>query len=167
MITLSTTSVDQTRAVGAALAALARPGDVVVLAGELGAGKTAFTQGFGRGLGVTERITSPTFTLARHYAGRLDLHHIDVYRLDHLAELFDVGLPELLDEGGVTLIEWGDVVVPALPADFLEVRLTFPPPTGDGGDDDRRSVTVRPVGPRWHARQRALADALARWRASC
>lgn len=167
MITLSTTSVDQTRAVGAALAALARPGDVVVLAGELGAGKTAFTQGFGRGLGVAERITSPTFTLARHYTGRLDLHHIDVYRLDHLAELFDVGLPELLDEGGVTLIEWGDVVVPALPADFLEVRLTFPPPTGDDGDDDRRSVTVRPVGPRWQARQRALADALAQWRASC
>lgn len=182
MIKVATTSVDETRSVGAALAALAHPGDVVLLSGELGAGKTAFAQGFGAGLGVAERITSPTFTLARHYQGRLELHHIDVYRLDHLTEVFDVGLPELLDEGGVTLIEWGDVIVPALPSDYLEVRLAFPAPAGDDGTaateatdgtdvpdgaDDRRTLTLRPVGHRWSARQRAVRDALAPWSAPC
>lgn len=174
MIEVVTTSVDETRSVGAALSALARPGDVVLLSGELGAGKTAFAQGFGAGLGVAERITSPTFTLARHYRGRLELHHIDVYRLDHLTEVFDVGLPELLDEGGVTLIEWGDVIVPALPSDYLEVRLAFPPPPGapdvrdvPDGTDDRRTLTLRPVGHRWGARQRAVRDAVADWSAPC
>lgn len=171
MIRAVTTSVDDTRALGATLAAFAVPGDIVVLSGDLGAGKTAFAQGFGEGLGVQERITSPTFTLARQYAGRLDLHHLDVYRLTHLGELFDVGLPELLDEGGVTLIEWGDVVLPALPADLLEVRLAFPEPEGDEGDDDgdeqRRLVTMTTVGPRWGARQRALREALVPWSAPC
>src|SRR5690606_21518104 len=79
-----TSSVGETQELAAALAGLAQPGDLVVLAGDLGAGKTAFVQGFGRGLGVTEPITSPTFTLAQQYAGRLTVHHLDVYRLDQL-----------------------------------------------------------------------------------
>jgi tRNA threonylcarbamoyladenosine biosynthesis protein TsaE len=157
MKSLCTAGVDETRAVAAALAELARPGDLILLAGELGAGKTAFAQGFGRGLGVEEAMTSPTFTLARQYEGRLLLHHLDVYRLEQLEEVFDIGLPELLDEGAVTLIEWGDAILPALPADFLEVRFTF----GDGDDD--RTIEVRPVGPSWSARQRAVATALAPW----
>jgi tRNA threonylcarbamoyladenosine biosynthesis protein TsaE len=171
MIELATDSVDQTRDVGAALAGVVQPGDVVLLAGDLGAGKTAFAQGLGRGLGIADRITSPTFTLARHYHGRLDLHHLDVYRLEHLTELFDVGLPELLDEGGVTLIEWGDTILPAIPADFLEVRLTFGPAEDDGtdgaGGEDHRTLALRPVGVRWHARQRVLAEVLAPWRTPC
>lgn len=156
-----TAAVDATRALAAAVAELARPGDVILLAGELGAGKTAFAQGFGRGLGVPGPITSPTFTLARQYEGRLILHHLDVYRLEHMEEVFDVGLPELLDEGGVTLIEWGDAVVPVLPADFLEIRLTFC--TGEDDGDDDRALTLRPVGGPWTARRRALAAALAPW----
>ncbi len=157
MITARTTTVDDTRALAAAVAELAQPGDIVLLAGELGAGKTAFVQGFGRALGVTDRITSPTFTIAQEYTGRLRLHHLDVYRLDHLGETLDIGLPEIVDEGAVVVIEWGDVVVPALPADFCEIRLTF----GDGDDD--RLIELRPVGRRWSARARALADALAPW----
>jgi tRNA threonylcarbamoyladenosine biosynthesis protein TsaE len=152
-----TIRVDQTRDLAAAIAELARPGDLVLLAGDLGAGKTAFAQGFGRGLGITDAITSPTFTLARQYDGRLLLHHLDVYRLEQLEEVFDVGLPEILDEGAVTLIEWGDVVIPALPADFLEVRLVF------GVGDDDRELLFRTVGPSWAARQRALATAVAPW----
>jgi tRNA threonylcarbamoyladenosine biosynthesis protein TsaE len=158
MIIASTTAVDATQDLGAAIAELARPGDVVLLAGELGAGKTALVQGFGRGLGITEAIISPTFMLARqHEGGRLVLHHLDVYRLEQMHEIFDVGLPELLDDGGVTVIEWGDAIAPALPADFLEVRLRF----GEGDDD--RVIEVRAVGPRWSARTRALGQALSQW----
>ncbi len=152
-----TASVDGTRELAAAVASLARPGDVVVLAGDLGAGKTAFVQGFGRALGVEERITSPTFTLVHVYEGRLPIHHLDVYRLDQLNEALDLGLAEMLDEGGVVLIEWGDAILPVLPHDLLEVRLTF----GEGDDD--RGVHLRPVGPGWSARSRALAGALEPW----
>jgi tRNA threonylcarbamoyladenosine biosynthesis protein TsaE len=152
-----TASVDGTRDLGAAVASLARPGDVVVLAGDLGAGKTAFVQGFGRALGVQERITSPTFTLVHVYEGRLPIHHLDVYRLDQLNEALDLGLAEMLDEGGVVLIEWGDAILPVLPHDLLEVRLTFGP-----GDDDRQ-LAIRPVGPGWAARADALAATVAPW----
>jgi tRNA threonylcarbamoyladenosine biosynthesis protein TsaE len=153
-----TTSVDATREIGAALAELARPSDLLLLAGDLGAGKTALAQGFGRGLGIREQITSPTFTLAREYEhGRLTLHHLDVYRLEQMEEVFDIGLPEMLDEGGVTLIEWGDAIIPARPADFLEIRLTF----GEG--DDERQLVIEAVGPSWSSRSRALAQALAPW----
>ena len=133
---------------------------MVLLAGELGAGKTAFAQGFGRALGVIQPITSPTFVLARDYdEGRLPLHHLDVYRLDQMNEVFDIGLPEVLDDGGVTIIEWGDAILPALPADFLEVRMTF------GKDDDQRTIALRAVGPKWTARGNALGRALAEWEA--
>jgi tRNA threonylcarbamoyladenosine biosynthesis protein TsaE len=152
-----TASVDETKALGAALAELARPGDLLLLAGDLGAGKTAFVQGFGHGLGVTAPITSPTFTLANQYEGRLLVHHLDVYRLDHLNEVLDVGLPELLDDEAVVLVEWGDAILPALPNDYLEVRLTF------GVDDDDRTLELSTVGGRWSARRRALATALRAW----
>lgn len=157
---VDTTSVDATRQVGSAVAALAAPGDVVLLAGELGAGKTAFAQGFGAGLGVPDQITSPTFTLARQYEGRLTLHHMDVYRLDRLSEVSDLGVSELLDTGGVLLIEWGDAITPAVGNDYLEVRLTY----GDA-DDDRR-LEFRCVGSRWAARRRSLGDAVSTWAVS-
>jgi tRNA threonylcarbamoyladenosine biosynthesis protein TsaE len=157
-IVATTTAADETQQLGAAIAELVRAGDLVLLAGELGAGKTALVQGLGRGLGITEPIISPTFMLARqHDGGRIVLHHLDVYRLEQMHEVFDVGLPELLDDGGVTVIEWGDVIAPALPADFLEVRLRF----GDGDDD--RIIEVVAVGPRWNARTRALSQALSAW----
>jgi tRNA threonylcarbamoyladenosine biosynthesis protein TsaE len=151
-----TTSVDATRALAGAVADLAGDGDLLLLVGDLGAGKTAFTQGFAAALGIDEPITSPTFTLARSYKGRLLLNHLDVYRLEHVAEAEDLGLGELLDDG-VTLIEWGDTIVAALPADYLEVRFTL----GEGDDD--REIAVRAVGPTWSARQRALAAALEPW----
>jgi tRNA threonylcarbamoyladenosine biosynthesis protein TsaE len=157
MITAATTSVDDTRALAAGLAALAAPGDLVILAGDLGAGKTAFAQGFAQGLGVEEPVTSPAFILVRTYEGRLPMVHLDVYRLDTMQELVDLGIAELLDEGAVTLIEWGDAVAPGLPADFLEVRLE-----AGAGPDDRR-VTIRSVGPAWPPRARALKEVVAKW----
>ena len=157
MIRAATKSVDDTRALAAEVAALAAPGDLVVLAGDLGTGKTAFAQGFARGLGVDEPVTSPAFILVRTYEGRLPLIHLDVYRLEQMQELVDLGIAELLDEGGVTLVEWGDAVTPGLPSDFLEIRLE----AGDGPDD--RLLTVRSVGRSWPPRASSLRLALAPW----
>jgi tRNA threonylcarbamoyladenosine biosynthesis protein TsaE len=159
-LAVETTGVDQTRALAASLAELARPGDVLLLAGELGAGKTAFAQGFAAGLGVKEPVTSPTFTLVRTYTGRLRLHHVDVYRLEHLQEALDLGLAEMVDDDAVTLVEWGDAVAPAVSPEFLEVSLAY------GDDDDRRTVALRLVGRRWSVRSEALATALSGWQGS-
>ncbi len=158
MIQLRTSSVEATRALAAALAELVRGGDLIVLAGDLGAGKTAFAQGLGQALGIDEPITSPTFTLARQYeGGRLRLHHLDVYRFDVTAEVLDVGLAELLDDvDAVTVIEWGDVIRQALPHDLLEVRITL----GEGDDD--RDIELHLIGG-WAARRRALGAALRSW----
>ena len=98
MLHARTRSVEATRQVAAALEPLLRPGDVILLSGDLGAGKTAFVQGLAAALGVKEQVTSPTFTLAASYEGRLRLHHLDVYRLDNLAEVLDLDLPELLED---------------------------------------------------------------------
>lgn len=154
-----TKSVDETRALAGAVAQTAVPGDLFLLAGELGAGKTAFVQGFGRALGVTEAITSPTFTLAQRYDGKLVIHHMDMYRLEQMREVLDLGLGEVLDDGGVVLVEWGDAVLAMMPRDYLDVRLSF----SDDDGDDVRTVTVRPVGPRWSARWPAVLDAVAPW----
>lgn len=156
----ATSSAAETQQLAEALSALARPGDVVVLAGDLGAGKTAFVQGFGRGLGITDRITSPTFTLVHVYdGGRLPVHHLDVYRLEQISEALDLGLAEMLDEGGVVLVEWGEAIMPVLPHDLLEVRLTF----GDGDDD--RHLGVEAVGPGWASRAGELEAVLRPWAA--
>ncbi len=155
----ATVGVDQTRALAGALSDLARSGDLVLLAGDLGTGKTAFAQGFAAGLGVEEAVTSPTFTLVRTYpGGRLTLNHVDVYRLERLQEAVELGLAEMVDDDAVTLIEWGDVVVPALPADFLEVRLAY-------GEDDveQRRLHLRTIGRRWTSRQGALRAAIGPW----
>ena len=157
MISARTISAEETRALAAALAEVVVPGDLVVLSGDLGAGKTAFCQGFGSALGVTGPITSPTFTLHHRYRGRVEVNHIDVYRFDQLDEVVDLGLAELLDSDAVTVIEWGDTIRPALPADYLEVALEL------GDEDDERTVTLRPVGARWLARTRVLGEIAARW----
>lgn len=157
MIVVHTHSVDETRAVAGALGEMAQAGDVVLLAGDLGAGKTAFAQGYGAALGVETRMTSPTFTLANRHEGRLTLHHLDVYRLEQMREVMELGLYELLDGTSAMLVEWGDAIAPVLPSEHLEVRLVL----GEGDDD--RILSFRPVGARWVARERALRGALAPW----
>jgi tRNA threonylcarbamoyladenosine biosynthesis protein TsaE len=151
---LATGDAEQTRRLGSALAELARPGDVFLLLGDLGAGKTVLVQGLGAGLGVHEVITSPTFALVQSYEGRLGLHHLDVYRLEQVNEALDLGLAELLDDDAVVVVEWGDRIAPVLPQDYLEVRMGY----GAGPDD--RTVELVPVGSRWSARRRALASLL-------
>lgn len=122
-----------------------RPGDVVLLAGELGAGKTTLVQGIGDRLGVGEPMTSPTFTLMRTYATSPVLAHIDVWRVEHLHEVFDLGLEEVLEDGGVALIEWGDVILPHL-GFGREVAILVRLERAAGAGDDQRTITISPVG---------------------
>ena len=152
VISASTTSPEETAQLASGLADMAMAGDLLVLVGDLGAGKTAFSKAYGAALGVEETMTSPTFTIAREYEGRLTLHHLDVYRLEQMAEVLDLDLPGLLESGGVVLIEWGDAIIPMLPADYLEVRFTF----GEGDDD--REIALNLVGDRWDSRTDAVAE---------
>jgi tRNA threonylcarbamoyladenosine biosynthesis protein TsaE len=138
---------------------VARSGDLIILAGEMGAGKTAFAQGFGRALGIVEPITSPTYTLVHSYPiGRLTLHHADIYRLNSLHEIADLALPELLEANGLVLVEWGDVVESSW-GDHLLVQLRHvdEAQADDGseaaGDDaEQRDIEIVPTGRAWAAR---------------
>lgn len=159
-LVLRSASLDDTRAIAAAVAELCRPRDLVVLAGEMGSGKTAFAQGFGAALGVTEPVTSPTFTLVHSYAaGGIELHHADVYRLDWTSEVADLAFGELLEAKGIVLVEWGDVIAAQL-GDHLEVRLEWVDPA----QVDVRRITIRPKGPGWATRWARLDAALTGWR---
>ena len=158
-IELRTTAADDTRAVGEALAGLFRPRDAVALTGELGAGKTTLVQGIAGGLGVTDQVVSPTFTLVREYRGTdIEIAHVDVYRLDRVQDVVDLGLDELGDGEALLLVEWGDAVEALLPLDHLTIELT----TTAGGDEER-AIAVTPTGPSWDERAEHLEAALARW----
>jgi tRNA threonylcarbamoyladenosine biosynthesis protein TsaE len=153
-VTVTTDSSAGTEALARAVSEYIVGGDVVLLAGDLGAGKTVFARGLARGLGVTEPVVSPTFTLVREYRGRVRVVHADVYRLDHVRELADLGFDDV-DDDTVTIVEWGDVVSGAFGVDRLEVRLDFVP-----NRDDARRITVGAVGPEWPERFGALCAAV-------
>jgi tRNA threonylcarbamoyladenosine biosynthesis protein TsaE len=137
-----TSSADATRDLAARLAQAARLGDVIVLRGGLGAGKTTFAQGFARGLGVEGPVTSPTFTLVRQYPCALgQLVHVDVYRLDHLAEVADLGLADLVEDG-LAIVEWGEVARPALGPVTWTVSIAREGDGADSSGDDERVLTV-------------------------
>ena len=149
MLHLRSDSLATTSAIAACLAGLARRGDLIVLAGEMGTGKTAFAKGFGRAIGVTEPITSPTYTLIHSYqAGKVTLHHADIYRLTTLHEVADLALSELLESDGIVLVEWGDVVAGSL-GDHVLVRLAF---DEADADSDARDIMVSAAGRAWAAR---------------
>jgi tRNA threonylcarbamoyladenosine biosynthesis protein TsaE len=134
-----TTSPDATRAFAASLAAVAEPGDLLCLWGDLGAGKTVFAKGFGAGLGVRDTILSPSFVLMGEYAGRLPLFHIDLYRLASARDALDGGLLDDRQATGVVLIEWPDRLADEIPADRLDVRI-------DGGGEEPRVIRVAAHG---------------------
>jgi tRNA threonylcarbamoyladenosine biosynthesis protein TsaE len=138
-----TTSADETEALGRALGGLLASGDVVALSGELGAGKTVLVRGVAGGAGSAARVSSPTFTLIREYAGPLPLFHVDLYRLDSAGQLDDLGLDEVLERGGIVLIEWAERAGPYLPGEHLWISITF----GPGSDD--RDLQFVPRGPRY------------------
>lgn len=177
-------SLASTQAIAAALASVARPGDLIVLAGEMGAGKTAFAQGFGRSLGIEEAITSPTFTLVHSYPvpnSKVTMHHADLYRLDTTGDVDELALHELAEFGGIVLVEWGDVAAATL-GDHLEVRIEHDDTDdedGDGDADDEdedddtdddfgldgsRLITLDATGPGWAGRWDRLATAMEAYR---
>ena len=166
MIRLTAHSTDDTRGIAQAIAMLVRASDMIVLIGEMGSGKTTFSQHFAHALGVTEPVTSPTFNVLHNYAGgRLQLHHADLYRLERTGELDDLGLTELQEAGGVMLVEWGDVVGDALGTGLI-VKLCVP-----DNADTQDSVTVRQIeidwrGMQWETRWDKLRASLSKWSAS-
>jgi len=163
-VVLATSSAAATREVAAAVAALCVPGDVLLLSGDLGAGKTTFAQGFGRAVGVLEPVTSPTFTLVRQYevpggsTGVRTLFHADVYRLDHLGEIVDLGLGQLVEDGGVALVEWGDAAETVLGDGALSLWLA-----ADPCDESRRTIRASAAGSSWESRWDALVATLDPW----
>lgn len=184
-VDLRTDGPEDTRALAGALAGLCRVGDVVLLVGDLGAGKTTFAQGFGAALGVAEHVVSPTFTLVRQYAlppagavvaggkpvnGGAVLRqfvHVDLYRLSHLHEVADLGLGQLVEDGGVAVVEWGEAAEPVLGDDWLRVELELDADADtDAGTDDenRRAIRVTCRGATWSARRSQVEDALGPWR---
>jgi tRNA threonylcarbamoyladenosine biosynthesis protein TsaE len=157
-IELRTETADETRDAGEALAPLLGARDTVVLTGDLGAGKTTLVQGIARGLGVEDHVASPTFTLIREYAGRLDVAHVDVYRLQRVQDVLDLALEEVGGPERVLLVEWGDAVADLLPPDLLTVELTTPDPR-----TEVRRIAIEPRGSSWALRWEALEAALRPW----
>jgi len=139
----------ETRALAARLATVARPGDLVALLGDLGAGKTEFAKGFGAGLGVTEMISSPSFVLMAEHPGRVPLFHLDLYRLDGPDIVISDGLLDEREAEGVTLVEWADRLGRALPSARLDVHIEILP-------DDRRRISVRATDARFRRYPEAL-----------
>ena len=132
---LQSASPEETERAGETLAARLRPGSVVALVGELGAGKTCFIRGLVRGLGVNQTVSSPTFVLVNEYRGRLPVFHVDAYRTESLAELLDLGLDEYIGGDGVTVVEWADKLPALLPAHTIWVHLM-------GLGDEPRTINI-------------------------
>jgi tRNA threonylcarbamoyladenosine biosynthesis protein TsaE len=142
MYTLITHSAAETQAVAEKLATLVQAGTVITLNGDLGAGKTTFTQGFGKGLGVTRNVNSPTFTIMKQYQGRLPLYHMDVYRLEDTGD--DIGLEEYINGDGVAIVEWSNLIESSLPTERLAITI-------ERIGDEERQLTFAPVGDMYDA----------------
>ncbi len=157
-MTVLVPTAERMRDLAAGLADACRAGDLIILNGDLGAGKTTFVQGLGRGLGVTDPVTSPTFVIARVHeaAGPTDLVHVDAYRLGSAIDLDDLDLDATLADC-VTVVEWGEGKVEHLSPDRLDVRID----RSDDADDEMRRVTFTGHGERWPAQ--ALADLESGW----
>jgi tRNA threonylcarbamoyladenosine biosynthesis protein TsaE len=155
VLSVTSRSVEETRIIGASLAPVLLPGDVLSLTGDLGAGKTAFVQGLAAASGVQERVTSPSFTIVQQYDGRYPLVHLDVYRLDSFQEVLDLGFEEFLDQKSIVAIEWGEAISPLLPRRHLEVEIRR---VEDVEADDERHIVFRPRGQEWIRKIQAMRE---------
>jgi len=167
------TGPEATELFAAALAGCLQQGDVLSLNGDLGAGKTCFTKGLGRALGVVDAITSPTFTLATTYDGPIRFNHLDVYRLAGPEQAQDLDLADLTEDG-VTVVEWGDRIARELPETVLRIEFEYvefdPDPHGDGSDahlDNHRRLYLCGYGASWSKRSHIIAATLEPWTVPC
>lgn len=153
---VTTSSAEETEALGRRLGRLLRPGDVIALSGDLGAGKTILAHGIAEGLGATGYIASPTFTLVREYAGQVPISHVDLYRLDTPRQVEDIALDEILERPGIVVIEWAEKALALLPAAYLWITIRF------GNGEDARVIEVIPRGERYEDLVEQIADAHSR-----
>ncbi len=149
-------SPEQTRELGKAVGVLAAAGDIYLLTGDLGAGKTCLTQGIARGLGVQEYAFSPSFVLVREYQGRLPLYHMDLYRLENIAEISDLMLDDYFEAGGVCVIEWADRGMQLLPGEHLRITL-------DHVSEDERRIHLTAKGKRYRDLVKSLRSEPTQW----
>jgi tRNA threonylcarbamoyladenosine biosynthesis protein TsaE len=148
---IETTSAEETKKLAAQLGSLLQPGDVLLLNGDLGAGKTTFTQGLAEGLGIDAPVTSPTFTLVHEYrSGRLLLFHFDSYRLAGAEEIADLGFEEYLERSGVVVVEWAERLGWLMPDARLDLTLS--------GEGDTRTLQLEPHGSRYEQLVKELEE---------
>jgi len=148
---MTTDGPEETQSVGKRIGELARPGDVVLLMGDLGSGKTCLTQGIAWGLGIKEHALSPTFVIMREMHGRLPLYHVDLYRLDRLEETQDLGLDDYFYGHGVSVVEWAEKAMSLMPSEHLLVEIEYFSDTG-------RRLTLKPRGKRYERLVAELAE---------
>lgn len=138
-MTYTSSSPEETKKIAEDFAKTLKGGECLCMYGDLGAGKTAFVQGLGKGLGISEHINSPTFTIVNEYQGRLMLYHFDVYRISDPEEMFFIGFDEYLENGGVTVIEWAELIEDILPKSRCNITIT------KDGFEDKRNITIEVV----------------------
>ena len=134
---------EQTFCLGEKLGRLLSQGDIICLSGDLGAGKTAMTKGIGKGIGVNEYVTSPTYTIINEYQGRIPLYHFDVYRLEGVEEMFELGYEEYFFGDGAVVLEWADIVKDIIPGERLWITIL------KTRDDDTREIIIEPTGDKY------------------
>jgi tRNA threonylcarbamoyladenosine biosynthesis protein TsaE len=157
-LSVRTRSADETASLGRGLGGIVRPGEVLLLVGDLGTGKTTFVQGLAVGLEISERPRSPTFTMIHTYdGGRYPFVHVDLYRLDNTSDVLSLGLEELLEPPAVAAVEWGDKAAPVVGDHYLQLNFAW-----DGTDDDTRTINFLPSG-RWRDRMSDLSDVVRTW----
>ena len=138
---ISLNNLEETEKFGLFLGENLRPGDVVCLNGDLGAGKTTLTKSIAKGLGIDDYVTSPTFTIVNEYYGKIDLYHIDTYRLDDMVDVDYLGFDEYFYSDGVTIVEWAEKIRDALPEEYMEINIK--------SQDEKRDLTIKYVGNRF------------------
>lgn len=138
---ISLNNLEETEKFGLFLGENLRPGDVVCLNGDLGAGKTTLTKSIAKGLGIDDYVTSPTFTIVNEYYGEIDLYHIDTYRLDDMVDVDYLGFDEYFYSDGVTIVEWAEKIRDALPEEYMEINIK--------SHDDKRDLDINYVGNRF------------------
>jgi tRNA threonylcarbamoyladenosine biosynthesis protein TsaE len=157
-LTVRTRSANETATLGRRVGEMLLPGEVVLLVGDLGTGKTTFVQGLAKGLGSDTRARSPSFTMVQsHEGGKYPLVHVDLYRCEHSGEVADLGLEELFEPPAVAAVEWGERAVEVAGGDYLELNFDWDP-----ADDDTRTIQFLPFG-RWRERMRDLSDTVRTW----